>query len=170
MKVKILNFRAMILILGIVFSSLVFNSCKKDATSGDGYVMRFYVDGSKVEFTGQGSLVAAFAQSGTIFNAVFTGYTANSNMGLQIFDNKAIGATTYSGYGIVGSSIVGVLISYEDTDGTVYTQGTGTTDATITISEITDTTVRGTFSGTLKANGKPDIKITNGEFFVWRAN
>jgi len=40
----------------------------------------------------------------------------------------------------------------------------------ITITEITSTSVKGTFSGTVKASGKSDISITNGEFYVWRAN
>lgn len=154
----------------LVVFTLLFNGCKKDQSTQGGYLMKFDVNGKTVEFTGQASLVAAFSNTGNQYLGVFTGYDANSNMGLQVYDNKAIVPGTFSGYAISNSAIVGVLIGYQDTSGTQYTQGTTNSDAVITISELTATTVRGTFSGTLKAAGKSDISVTNGQFYVWRAN
>lgn len=154
----------------LVVFTLLFNGCKKDQSTQGGYLMKFDVNGKTVEFTGQASLVAAFSNTGNQYLGVFTGYDANSNMGLQVYDNKAIVPGTFSGYTISNSAIVGVLIGYQDTSGTQYTQGTTNSDAVITISELTATTVRGTFSGTLKAAGKSDISVTNGQFYVWRAN
>jgi len=66
--------------------------------------------------------------------------------------------------------LVGALMGYQDNAGTLYTQGSANPIANVIISEISPTTVRGTFNGTLKADGKPDVLITQGEFFVWRAN
>ena len=156
--------------LSLTILMLVFNGCKKDQTTQGGYLMKFDVNGQTVEYTNQASLIAAFSSAATQYNALVTGYDANSNAGLQIFDDKAITTGTYSGYTIAGSAVVGVLIHYQEPGGTLYTQGTTNSDAVITISEITATTVRGTFSGTLKTAGKSDISVTNGQFYVWRAN
>lgn len=158
-------------ILAIVVFALLSGGCKKDDDSGsDGYHMKFKLDGAQVEFNMQTALVAAFAQSGTQYNAVFSGSDGKSNTGLQVFDNKAISASKYSGYTISNSAVVGALMHYEDMNGTVYTQGSVNPDIEITIVEINSTIVKGTFRGTLKSTGKADISITNGEFFVWRAN
>lgn len=158
------------LVLGLVILAMVFSSCKKEDAGPEEYVMKFKANGAPVVLNVRGSLVAAFAQAGTVFNGVFTGSDNVSSISLQVYDNKTISATTYSGYKLVGSAIVGALISYNDAKGTPYTQGSVNPDASVTISEITETTVRGTFSGTLKSAGNPDISITEGEFYVWRAN
>lgn len=165
--------KSIALVLGFVVLTMVFSSCKKDDkgdNASDGYVMKFKVNGSQVVLNSQPSLVAAFANTGAIFNGVFNGSDGASIMILQVYDNKAISQTTYSGYKLVGSSFVGAIISYSDASGTGYAQGSANPDTKVTISEITTTTVSGTFSATLKSAGKPDIDITDGEFFVWRAN
>lgn len=118
----------------------------------------------------EGSLVAAFAQSGNIFNGVFTGSDGVSSITLQVYDNKNISETTYSEYQVVGTSVIGSIITYNTADGTGYSQGTINPNVTIMVTEITETTVRGKFNATVKATGKPDISITEGDFFVWRAN
>ena len=148
----------------------ILGSCKKDNDDSGAYKMKFKANGTLIEFTVQGSLTASFSQSGSVNNGVFTGYDANSNMGLQVYDSKAFEESTYSGYVWTGSAFVGALMGYSDKTGTLYTQGTTNSNATINIIEITSTTVRGTFNGTVKADGKPDISITEGEFFVWRTN
>lgn len=159
------------LVSAFIVLSAAISACKKDdTTSNEQYAFKFKANGTQVVLNQQASLVAAFAQSGNIYNAVFNGSDGVSIAILQVYDNKAISSTTFSGYNLVGGSIVGALISYDDATGTGYMQGAGNSDATVTISEITEKTVRGTFSGTLTATGKPDIAITDGEFYVWRAN
>lgn len=163
--------RPVTLLAGFILAILLFSSCKKDQTSQGGYLMKFDVNGKTVEFTTQASLVAAFSNTGSQYLGVFTGYDANSNMSLSVFDNKAIVPGTFSGYSVSNGALVGILITYQDDSGTVYVQSTTTSsDAVINISEITATTVRGTFSGTLETSGKQTISVTNGQFFVWRAN
>lgn len=171
MKANFFSRQGTILILGFALITMMFNSCKKDdAGNGGEYFIRFKANGTQVDFAVQGSLTAAFGQAGSQFNAVFSGGDATSNISLQVFDNKAIAEANYTGYGIVGSSVVGALIGYSDKTGTLYTQGAVGSNATITVTELAATTVRGTFGGIVKATGKPDILITQGEFFVWRAN
>jgi hypothetical protein len=172
MNRNLLNRQTIFFIGCIALFSILVGSCKtdEDDNSNSGYFIRFKANGTQVEFKEQTSLVAAFAKSGIQHNGVFSGGKNLSNIVLQVFDNKAIEATTFTGYTISGSSIVAELISYNDNTGANYTQGSVGSNATITISEITATTVRGTFSSTVKSAGKPDISITQGEFFVWRAN
>ncbi len=146
-------------------------SCQNDDNETEGgYYVRFKANGQQVEFTVQGATIAAFAQAGNTYNAVFTGYDSSSNVGLQVYDNKEITMATYSGYTLSGSSFIGALIHYKDNLGTLYSQDALNPTTSITISEITSSAVKGTFSGILKASGKPDLSITQGEFFVWRSN
>lgn len=164
--------RRLNLVLGsFALFALLTGSCRKDDATDDGkYFVRFNASGSKVEFTVQGSLVAAFGQANTQYNAVFTGGDGTSNISLQVFDGKAIAEGTFSGYTITGGAVVGALIGYSDNSGTLYTQGSVESNASVTIAEMTPKTVKGTFSGTLKSSGKVDIVVSQGEFFVWRAN
>ena len=168
MKQLFINRQARILMLGFALL-LLLSSCKKDDNGVSGYLIQFKANGKQVEFTEQASLLTLF-YSGSVYNALFSGYTASSNISLQVFDNKTISETTYSGYALVGSAFVGALIDYQDTDGTIYTQGTANSDASVTITQLAATTVRGTFSATLKASGKPDMVISQGQFFVRGAN
>lgn len=171
METKNLARRLALVLASFVLFALVTGSCKKDDAADDGkYFVRFNANGSKVEFTVQGSLVAAFGQASSQYNAVFTGGDGTSNISLQVFDGKAIAAGTFSGYTITGGAVVGALIGYSDASGTLYTQGSVGSNASIIISEITATTASGTFSGTLKSSGKADIVVSQGEFYVWRAN
>ncbi len=163
--------RLSIQILVLLFLAVTSGSCSKDdETAESEYYVRFNANGQKLEFTLQGAVLAAFGQSGNQYNAAFTGGNTNSNVSLQVFDNKAITTATYSRYVLTGSAFIGAIIGYQDNSGTLFTQGAVNPNTSITISAITSTTVKGTFSGTVKAAGKPDISITNGEFYVWRAN
>jgi len=165
--------KAIALILGFAVLSIALAACKDDDDGGtktDDYAFRFKANGSQIELKLQGGLVAAFSQSGTIYNGVFTGSDGVSSITLQVFDNKTISEKTFSGYTIVGSSVIGALINYNAADGTGYSQGSVDPDATVIVTEITETTVRGNFHATVKATGKTDISITDGEFYVWRAN
>jgi hypothetical protein len=159
--------------LALLFAAAGLAACgNSTGPNGSGaYFMRFDANGSRVEFTLQSSLLGAFAHQGNQFNALLTGIDANSNASLQIFDGQAITAKAYSGYTISGAALVGVLITYQDTQGTVYSSGGNqTTNAVITITDLSATELRGTFSGTLFSAGKPNVAITNGEFFLKRAN
>ncbi len=153
----------------VIFVLFMISACSKDEVDDGNYRVKFKANGTPVEFNSQPTLTASFGQSGNQHVAVFTGYDVESNISIQVHDGKAIEAKNYSGYVSTGSGFSGALIAYKDKAGTVYTQGVPG-NASITVSEITATEVRGTFSGTLKATGKADVVITDGEFFVKRLN
>lgn len=101
-----------------------------------------------------------------------TGFDNTRSFSVTLFDGAAISRKTYTGYDVNPTlgAFVGVLFSYQDGNGTVYGAGSGAVDGTVTITQLTATAVRGNFRGTLKSAGHPDLPISNGEFFVLRAN
>jgi hypothetical protein len=154
----------------IVIGTLIL-SCSNDET--DSYYIRFRANGELVEFTNQLILTAGFGNTGDLYSGTISGANdVDSNIGLQIYNNAPILEDTYSGYGFSGNAVVGVIIGYkEKSSGVLFSSGGGTNvDATVVISEITETTVKGTFQGRLLANGQPDIIVTDGSYFVRRAN
>ncbi|MFB6342981.1 hypothetical protein ACE1ET_14735 [Saccharicrinis sp. FJH62] len=151
----------------IMLFILVVPSCTKDDSRvGETYEMSFSVNGTTVKYTSQASLLANFANTGAQYLAVFTGNDATSSMNITAYDDQPVSKKSYSGYATSGTALVGVLMTYQDNDGTVFSQGGG--DVIVSISSITDTSVSGTFSGILKASGKPDMVITDGKFTLKR--
>ena len=169
MKNNFTTSKTVYLFLALLALVFVNNSCKKDSSiSSNTYEMSFKANGTLVDYKTEGALVATFTNTDNQFLGVFSGYDANSNMGLQVYSDAAISEMSYSGYTTSGFVLVGVLMGYQDTSGTLYSQAGS--DVVINISKITDTSVSGTFSGTLKASGKADMVITDGKFTVKRYN
>ena len=158
------------LVLALAFLAGCSSGNSTTGPSGDSYYLRLKANGTQVQFTNDASLQGAFSQSGIQYNGLFTGFDAASNMSLQVFDGAAITPKSYSGFDISGGALRGVLLTYQDTGGVVYGSGGNGTDAVVTITEMSQTAVKGTFSGTVKVNGHPNVAITAGEFVVHRAN
>ena len=149
----------------------LFAGCKSSTgPSSSTYSATFSANGSTVQYTTQSSLLAAFAQASTQYDCIVSAFDASSSLSLQMYDGSAITAKAYSGYNVVGGALVGVLVVYQDAAGVVYRSGGVTTDALITVTQITSTTIRGTFQGTVKSAGHANVVIANGTFYVKRAN
>jgi hypothetical protein len=146
--------------------------CSNSSTgpNASGHYVRFNANGTQVSFTIDASLQAAFAHAGNAYDATLTGSDLNGSISLTVLDVVAITTKQYAGYQISGGGLVGVLIVYQQSGAGYRSVTTSASDAVITITDITATEVKGTFSGTLKRNGQPDIVVTNGEFSVHRAN
>jgi hypothetical protein len=146
--------------------------CGSDGTGpGDDLFFRFKVSGAQFEYTDPTTLFAVFVTAGAQSNVVIAGYDPTTTAAVHVYDDSPITPGTYSGYDVVNQVIVGILIHHEDAAGNTYSwdpSGGGT--ATATISEITSTRVRGTFSGVLSEGGQPDITVTEGSFAVQRLN
>jgi hypothetical protein len=158
--------------LFFVINIFAFSACSND-DNDQIYYIRFSANGNLIEYTNQLVLIAGFGQATGIYTGTVNGANdLSSNIGLQIYNNNPIVEGIYSGYGIIDNSVVGVIIGYTEKDsGVLFSSGGGpNVDATIEISEITPTSLRGTFNGTLLAAGRSNINITNGSFFVRRAN
>jgi hypothetical protein len=84
-------------------------------------------------------------------------------------DVVPITTRTYGTFQVVGTGWTVGQILYS-IGGTQYSNEDSPNDIRVTITEISSTAVKGTFAGTVKANGKPSISITGGEFNVKRVN
>ena len=131
------------------------------------YFMRFRQDGVEVVYDDPATLSAAFTFSDQQYIGVFTGFNSTSTMVLKVYDDQAISEKVYREFGPVGAAFAGSLITYQNGTNT-YTQGALVPDVRIRVTEVSDEYVRGSFAGTLKSDGQPDIVITYGEFFVRR--
>ncbi len=152
----------------IVMMIFVAGCAKDDETPGE-YYIRFKANGNSVEYTYQLGLTAGFAQSGNQYVGTINGMDdASSNFSLLLYNNAPITESTYSGYDVSVEGTVGVLFIYKEKEsGVVFISGvTDDYDTRVTLSEITETGVKGTFSGVVKATGHPDITISDGSFFV----
>ena len=140
----------------------------------DGFYIRFQAGGTERLYTGELLVHGVFSQVGSEY--VFTAdgvSTAGSITGgsiiLAAMDVVPITTRTYGSYQVVGSGWTMGQILYS-IGGVQYGNDDVPNDIQVTITEITATAVRGTFQGTLKASGQPNIAISSGEFYVKRAN
>ena len=154
-----------VMITGIFLST----GCSKDEDEPGSFYMYFNANGQRVEYVNQIGLTAGFAQNDNMYVGTISGWDdASSSMGLLLYDTVPIKEGTMSGYKVSDGAIVGVLLSYRDKEtGIVYSSSIDF-DGTVTITEMNDKIVKGTFQGNVVANGQQDILITNGSFQVKR--
>lgn len=138
------------------------------------YYIRFTVNGTQTEYRDQVGfpVVGSFAHVGTEYSAVVTGSAAvatgtGGTVTLSAIDVAPITTKTYGAIQPAANNGFTIgQISYA-IGGVGYANSDPNNDEHLTFTEITATTVRGTFSGTLKASGHPNISIS-GEFFAKR--
>lgn len=180
-KMQFSTRKATYLILSLACIALFLGSCKKDGDDDDddgrddsgSYMISFKANGVFQEFTSEDFTKGAFSDNGTQYSSIVTGTRSSGQIaiGVEVFDNKAISETTYTGYVVTEATsqtpayVVGASINYRDQQ-MIYLTGAQSPNVTIKITAITATSVQGTFSGTLKSGGGPDIVITEGKFYV----
>jgi hypothetical protein len=120
------------------------------------YFIDFRADLTRVVFTEQATLLANISEAGGQHSCTINGSDNSSSITLQISDDSIISTGSYYNVGI----------SYKDDNGIIFEQHIGNND-TITITELTPTSVRGTFYGKVSAIGST-ITLSEGAFFVGR--
>lgn len=164
-------------ILGLAVVALLLGSCKKedvedDEGQGDGYKITFKVDGVSKEFADKDFPPSgAFYDDGKQYRGIFGATGRASSVSLEVYDIKAILKKDYSGFVITpttgNNSLYGAIVSYADGQLGYSTQSITNPTVQVKVTEITATSVRGEFSGTLKSQDKKtEIKITGGKFYV----
>ena len=136
------------------------------------YMISFKANGVLQEFTSEHSPKFGITDSERQHTAVVHAARPASWVGIQALDVKPITAKTYSGYTVVNTAAqakdyeAGASMQYED--GSIYyiSPYLPDRDMTVQILEMTSKIMRGTFKGTLKSLGKPDLIITDGKFNV----
>ncbi|AEL26892.1 hypothetical protein [Cyclobacterium marinum] len=170
-----IKFYKLTIIFSVIFGILVtMTSCdlinggdEDDDNTGD-YMITFQTEDGLKEFTSEDAVVGLVEQNDKQHTAIFSGGSSDLSIGLQIYDDKNIAESTYSGYSIdqSTSTIVGVgLIFIADQEvyiSSYYQQS----DVVIKISELTSNSARGTFSGSVRSSLGNDLTITEGKFYV----
>lgn len=150
------------------------NVDEEEEESDTGYFIRFNANGQLNKFTPEYILSGNLSEYNAQYSASIIGKNTTSSIIIHALDNKTIIEKSYSGYVMIQATPqtpaynIGADIFYHGGDGIMYTSPLSNSDVTIKIEKITPTTIRGTFNGTLKFSGKPDLVITNGKFHVER--
>lgn len=147
-------------------------SKKDDPGTGSAYYMRFKANGKQVEY--KTGTQAAFAGNSGLFDCLLAGFSSNSDLGITIFDHEDIRAgMTYDGEILSGTGTPMAAIVYQDEQGNTYSSGNISAypdaAAEVVLSEIASGYVKGHFSGVVY-NDQTKIAITDGEFYLMRAN
>lgn len=158
-------------------------SCKKksDDSSADtstDFFVRFKVNGVQKEFKGTTTaLFQTIALSPTLYTASFQGIqnstaTSTNVLGLNVSDIAAIAVNKNYTSTIVGSTIQASILYFDQAGaqyGSIFVTSGSSTDAVIRLTEITSTSVSGTFSGKVASStGSNNQTITEGSFRVKR--
>ena len=171
MKILFFTKKTNYLSIGYILLGLFLSSCKKENNkddSGNSYMITYEVGSIAKSFTEKDSPLGGFYNHDQQYGGIFTCSHNSNKITLLVLDNKAITATIYRGYNDEKVYLNGAAISLQEGSVAYRTESTANSDVKIEITKITETTIRGKFSGTLKSEGKPDRIITNGNFFVPR--
>ncbi len=160
----------------LLFGIMLFYGCAKDDEADKKkepeYFIRFKANDKLVEYNDQPLLMAGFAQKDGYYLGGITGSEeSGSTFGFVIMSDIPITKDTYSSLTVLSGGKTGVLFAYKPKDSEVIYSSSDILTAllsVVTITELTDEIVKGTFSGKVKAKDNPNINITNGEFFVKR--
>ncbi|SHN34748.1 hypothetical protein [Mucilaginibacter sp. OK098] len=168
------------LLLGALLVAIIFNSCKKsDSNSPTGTSMKFTSNGAAVSFN---SCVAISATVGNTSEVLITGINiTNAKPGASSFEvelthdiNTLKAGQTYpvaSSFSQLDASTLYYFTNASD----VFNTQTGNAQGTVSITEVTSTSIKGTFSGKLFAENDFTgttvlYTITNGSFTAKRGN
>ena len=149
-----------------ILYSVSFISCKQDNT-GNPYFISFIANDTVTKYDGSHSRFQL------LFNAVsrrekytyeVTGVTPVSNLIIHIKDSKPLMAASY-GWSVPAQNVSPQTYIHFFTHGMLYSSAKNG-EVLVTITEMTDTEIRGTFSGTVQSDPGTSIKITDGKFFI----
>lgn len=132
----------------------------------DAQLFTFKANGKKVDLSQ--TVVSAFASSGTIHNALVTGFRGTENANVQIFSNRELVDSVYTQAGIPGQVPFGGLMGYFDKKDRFYTSALNR--IVIEVTELDDEYIAGTFSGLIRSDNGDELEITEGEFRAKRQN
>lgn len=149
---------------------------KSKPNTFESYFLKAKVNGIWIEFNDAEQLNASF---GPYIDNVYDGVLSASNtdeenysvlnsMSIIIRQIGKIGIGSYSGGKQFEYGFKGVTLAYMDASkSAMYMTDVTNPDSFLKINELTDTFIKGTFSGTLiNPINKDKISITDGEFFI----
>lgn len=169
-KILFLPFRRFIVFF--LLSALVF-SCQEDEDKPDPetYFIKAIIHNAVVLFEDQASVWATTNHIGEQFELGIYGTIGDATgIIIQVFDGESLTNSTYSGLLQAGDHLEGVRFSFVDGLENYLTDSSNPMGS-VTIIQLNDTLVQGTFSGTVKElTSGETLEITNGEFLIKLVN
>jgi len=187
-----------ILLAVLALVLLSFGQCKKNNSSanatgnGNGYYLRFKLNGAAVDYESQAFISISLLSSSGLNTAVAAAYKdvyagLKNAVTITVFSNNPIAANTgyndpHKSYEKNGAWISQSVITWYDSTGTAYltagllADSTGhvslngvVADSKFTITELTTTYAKGTFSGTIyRSDFQRSAVISEGQFYLKR--
>jgi hypothetical protein len=155
--------------------------CSSQTTSLDEFDLffRFRANGALVEFTTVGNVYGVFVEAGcgeahSLQITAWEPWDLGSRLGLHLgsmsaFRPMGFGVGSYSVDQRTDDPSFRIRLYYRTPEGIDYfAEPVVPSDATLEIYRVGASTVDGAFFGVLKAEGQPDVVITDGEFSVRR--
>jgi len=152
-----------------VLSAMLFFSCNNDNdfVKPERYLVRFVFNDAVIEFDDQASLGATLSLvNGQHMATIYGAEGEFSGLTIQVFSNSAITTGTYSGFSLNEHYAQGVKFTFVyDLDN--YLTDTDNPSGSLTITELTDSTFRGSFSAVLVHQlFEETITLSQGGFYV----
>lgn len=138
--------------------------CRGDKLGPDGYFIRFEADGAAVLLTE--NILVTPNQTGDLYVVLVSGNSkqhVEESANLQLFSLSPIEEGLYTEMGNPPALPLGASVGYDTRAGNFFVSVSR--PARITVEEVTDKTMRGSFTATVGKNGFPDIVLTEGTFY-----
>jgi hypothetical protein len=193
------TFARLVSLASLTLIVITLSNCKKSGSgnngggNGSGYYMKFNLNGKAVEYDSQPIAELNTVNSDGLYSAVLLAYQ-NVNAGsknavtITVFSSTAIAANVAyddpkKATETNGSQAPATTVFWEDSTGTGYLTAGEFSDANgnmliggivanakLTITELTNAYLKGTFSGTVYNSGDLSVSdaITDGEFYLRR--
>ena len=190
--------RKLLPLTALTLVTLILSDCKKSGGSsgsgnGSGYYLKFNLNGKAVEYDSEPIAELNKINSYGLYSAVLLAYQnvsagTKNEMTITVFSSTAIAANTpyedpQKATETNGSQVPEATLFWSDSTGTGYISAGEFADANgnilisgmvanakLTITELTSSDLKGTFSGTVYNSGNLAVSdvITNGEFYLKR--
>jgi hypothetical protein len=156
-------------LLALLAGALLLAGCGSTEPEVSEYFIRFHANGTPTEYREDQLLHGVVTQLGAQHalgaeGESSAGSAVASRLNVSVFDVSPITPRTYVGYQTVMGGFTSAGIIYW-TGGLEYHSNVSDADNRVTVTEITPVYLRGTFSGTVRSPGRPDVVIS-GEFYV----
>jgi hypothetical protein len=163
------------LVLWPILLSASLSGCYATRTTDlddDELFFRFKANGTLVEFTTLSDVYGVFIEActGSTEALEVVGWSSANRLGMRVSRRQTgMAEGTYSIARRLDDPTFRIRLYYRSADGIDYFAAPSVPeDVTLVISRVGSSTIDGTFFGVVKADGQPDVVITDGEFTVRR--
>jgi hypothetical protein len=144
----------------LILISVSIISCNDD--EGGGLLsnsIKFKIDGNLVEFKDQSKLFGIYGNNGSQHTLLIQSDNGEEEINIQIFDDSPITVATYTGFELNSNNVIeGIVIGFFPSDGSLFSTDASNMVGSVTVTELGNTLIKGTFAGQLRDPGQELLK------------